>query len=119
MKKMNKLITFFVTFMLTVSFFCNFISIANAEDIKLSPSQKYANAMQPGWNLGNTFDSFDTNGDKGEMSWGNPVVTKELIKTIKAQGFKSIRIPFTSLMRTGSEPDYKIDEKFLNRYAKL
>lgn len=75
--------------------------------------------MQPGWNLGNTFDSFDTNGDKGEMSWGNPVVTKELIKTIKDQGFKSIRIPFTSLMRTGSAPDYKIDEKFLNRYAEV
>jgi endoglucanase len=119
MKRMNKLLIFFMTLMLTVSFSNNFIFTANAEVVKLSPSQKYANAMQQGWNLGNSFDSFDTNGDKGEMSWGNPVVTKDLIKKIKAQGFKSIRIPFTSSMRTGSAPDYKIDEKFLNRYAEV
>lgn len=88
---------------------------ANAKSV----SQKYVEAMGHGWNLGNSFDSFDTNGDKGEQSWGNPVVTKQLIQSIKAKGFKSIRIPFTSNMRTGAAPDYKIDPKFLDRYAEV
>lgn len=90
-----------------------------SNDTSTTASQKYAEAMEPGWNLGNTFDSFDTNGDKGEISWGNPVVTKDLIKTMKAQGFKSIRIPFTSYMRTGDAPDYKLDADFLARYAEV
>ena len=54
-------------------------------------------AMQPGWNLGNTFDS--TGAD--ETSWGNPRVTTALLDTIKAQGFKSIRIPVTWGHRSG------------------
>ncbi|MGI5498591.1 cellulase family glycosylhydrolase [Lentzea sp. CA-135723] len=48
-------------------------------------------AMQPGWNLGNTLDS--TGSD--ETSWGNPRVTEALLDNVKAQGFKSIRIPVT------------------------
>lgn len=95
------------------------ISIVKATENPKSTSQEYADAMAPGWNLGNTFDGFDTNGDKGEESWGNPIVTKELIKTIKTQGFNSIRMPFTSVMRTGDAPDYKIDPKFLARYAEV
>lgn len=94
-------------------------SIAKAKEDDVSASYGYAQAMNPGWNLGNTFDSFDTGGDRGEESWGNPKVTKELIKEIKKQGFKSIRMPFTSVMRTGEAPDYKLDEKFLARYAEV
>jgi aryl-phospho-beta-D-glucosidase BglC (GH1 family) len=86
---------------------------------KKSVSQRYAEAMEPGWNLGNTFDSFDTGGDRGEQSWGNPVVTKELIDKVKQQDFKSIRMPFTSVMRTGPAPEYKLDESFLARYAEV
>ena len=50
----------------------------HTKETRLS-SQEYAEAMAPGWNLGNTFDGFDINTDKGEESWGNPKVTKELI----------------------------------------
>ncbi len=92
---------------------------AKAMEETVSASQTYVNAMNPGWNLGNTFDGFDTGGDRGEESWGNPKVTKELIKTIKEQGFHSIRMPFTSVMRTGEAPDYKLDETFLARYAEV
>jgi len=119
MKQTNKILVTFIALMLSFSFYANFTSTVKAEVVTLSSSQKYADAMEPGWNLGNTFDSFDTNGDKGEMSWGNPVVTRELIKTIKAQGFKSIRMPFTALMRTGPAPYYTIDKEFLDRYAEV
>ena len=86
---------------------------------KESASQEYVNAMYPGWNLGNTFDGYDTGGDRGEESWGNPKVTKELIKAIKDQGFNSIRIPITTEMRIGDAPDYTINQTFLNRYAEV
>ena len=94
-------------------------SMLSAEPVAQTVSQQYVDAMSPGWNLGNTFDSFDTGGDKGEESWGNPVVTKELIKQVKAAGFNSIRIPFTSIMRTTDGPEYKIDQAFLDRYAEV
>jgi aryl-phospho-beta-D-glucosidase BglC (GH1 family) len=79
-------------------------------------SQKYSEAMEPGWNLGNSFDSV---GSTGETSWGNPVVTKKLIKEVKKQGFKSIRIPFTVYGRVGAAPSYTIDPTFLKRYTQV
>ena len=129
MKKINKRIVHLMAFMLTFSLFGGFTNpVVEAKAVTpiveantVSASQKYANAMQPGWNLGNSFDSFDSTQtiDKGEMSWGNPIVTRELIKTVRAQGFNSIRIPFTAIMRTGSAPEYKIDAKYLARYTEV
>jgi len=123
MKKAKKLLMFFMVCALSSS-----ISTFSTPTVKAATntkvntktvSQKYAEAMEPGWNLGNTFDSFDTGGDKGEQSWGNPIVTKELIRTIKSQGFKSIRMPLTSVMRTGPAPDYTLDPAFLARYKEV
>ncbi|MEU8237572.1 cellulase family glycosylhydrolase [Actinoplanes missouriensis] len=73
-----------------------------------TPAQAVA-AMQPGWNLGNTFDS---TGDD-ETSWGNPRVTRELLAGIKAQGFRSIRIPVTWGQHQG--PDRVMDPAYLAR----
>lgn len=124
MKKLKKIVMSAVVSMLVFS--TCFLSMGGLkteaktkESSKITASQQYAEDMQPGWNLGNSFDSFDTNGDKGETSWGNPVVTKSLIDKIKSQGFKSIRIPFTSVMRTGVAPTYTIDPAFLARYAEV
>ncbi|WP_426452421.1 cellulase family glycosylhydrolase [Paenibacillus sp. S-38] len=77
--------------------------------------QSYVNKMQPGWNLGNTFDA--TGAD--ETSWGNPRVTKEFIEEIAEQGFKSIRIPITWDQHTGSEPPYTIDPAYLDRVEEV
>ncbi|MEV0732624.1 cellulase family glycosylhydrolase [Polymorphospora sp. NPDC050346] len=72
-------------------------------------------AMQPGWNLGN---SFDATGD-GETSWGNPRVTAQLLDNIKAQGFKSIRIPVTWGQHHGAAPNYTINSTYLNRVKEV
>ena len=82
-------------------------------------SQLYVEAMGNGWNLGNSFDSFnsDYKYDTGETSWGNPVVTRELIHEIKERGFDSIRIPFTVMGRCDEDNNYKINEDFLERYV--
>lgn len=71
--------------------------------------------MQPGWNLGNTFDS--TGGD--ETSWGNPRVTEEFLDEVRAQGFKSIRIPVTWGQHQGGAPDHTIDPAYLDRVEEV
>ncbi|SFR05380.1 Aryl-phospho-beta-D-glucosidase BglC, GH1 family [Lentzea waywayandensis] len=70
-------------------------------------------AMQPGWNLGNTLDS--TGAD--ETSWGNPRVTEALLDNVKAQGFKSIRIPVTWGQHQAS--DHTIEAAYLNRVKEV
>lgn len=90
---------------------------------ELSASKQYVAAMGAGWNLGNTFDGVDTDltvEDKGEEAWGNPVVTRELIHSIKEKGFKSIRIPLTLYHRfTENNGVYTIDSKWLARYKEV
>jgi endoglucanase len=72
-------------------------------------------AMQPGWNLGNSLDA--TGSD--ETSWGNPRITQALINNVKAQGFKSIRIPVTWGQHQGGAPSYTIEAAYLNRVKEV
>ncbi|WP_406501194.1 cellulase family glycosylhydrolase [Streptomyces sp. NBC_00500] len=65
-------------------------------------------AMQPGWNLGNTYDAIPD-----ETSWGNPPVTRALLRKVRSQGFKSIRLPVTWGVHQGSAPDYTIDPAWM------
>lgn len=44
--------------------------------------------MVPGWNVGNSLEAIG-----GETAWGNPKITEDLIDSVKAAGFNSIRIP--------------------------
>ena len=79
-----------------------------------TPMQKYVEAMQPGWNLGNTLDA-----TPNETAWGNPLTTKELIDQVAAQGFKSIRIPVTWEPYLGAGPDYTIDPAWMDRVEEI
>ncbi|WP_245823422.1 cellulase family glycosylhydrolase [Metabacillus halosaccharovorans] len=107
--------------MLTLILLVGFVmpTIGFAEENESTPEydiMQYANEMQPGWNLGNTFDGFDTGKVVlDETAWGNPRVTKELITEIKDQGFNSIRIPITFDTRLGQAPEYTINPEFLSR----
>lgn len=69
----------------------------------------YTADMQPGWNLGNTYDAVG----EDETAWGNPRVTRELIQFVKAEGYNSIRVPLTFDGRM--DENYTIDEDFLAR----
>lgn len=64
-----------------------------------------ASFMAPGWNLGNTMEAGDNNnvftdnaGLKAETAWQPNTVSKELIKSVAKNGFKSIRIPVSWVM---------------------
>nr|WP_306813050.1 cellulase family glycosylhydrolase [Paenibacillus soyae] len=78
---------------------------------EVKTTQDYVNDMQPGWNLGNTFDAVG----EDETAWGNPRVTQEFIENLADQGFKSIRIPVTFDQRMLTEEPYTIEEDFLDR----
>lgn len=60
-------------------------------------SEEIVRAMNTGWCLGNTLDSYNTgkSGLSTETGWGNLKTTKEMIKSVKDAGFNSIRIPVT------------------------
>ncbi len=68
-----------------------------------------------GWNLGNTMDATGGTGINSELSWGNPMTKKEMVDILKAAGFNVLRIPTTWEKHLGPAPDYKIDERWLNR----
>lgn len=93
-------------------------------------SMDYAKAMGRGWNLGNTFEAYDTGSSRpnagGESAWGNPIVTKALITGIKAKGYKTIRMPLTLEHRYAENPDagpgeyrYVINADWLARYKQV
>lgn len=81
-------------------------------------SNEIVSMMGLGWNLGNTLDA--TGGNRSdvtsqETSWGNPVVTRELIHAVKEAGFSTIRIPVTWYKHIDDDGAYTIDEEFMNR----
>lgn len=54
----------------------------------LPTAKELAAEMGFAWNIGNTMEAIG-----GPTSWGNPVPTQQLIDSVKAAGFKTIRIP--------------------------
>lgn len=81
-------------------------------------------AMGAGWNLGNTLEA-NKEGIPSETTWGNPVVTEDLFKAVKAAGFKTVRIPVSYLdYITESEDEdgdivYTINAKWLARVKEV
>ncbi|WP_327348007.1 glycoside hydrolase family 5 protein [Streptomyces europaeiscabiei] len=71
-------------------------------------------AMQPGWNLGNTYDAIPD-----ETSWGNPPVTRALFQKVKSQGFKSVRLPVTWGIHQGAAPDHTIDPAWMAKVRQV
>lgn len=71
-------------------------------------------AMQPSWNLGNTLDAIPD-----ETSWGNPLVTKRLFDTVRAKGFRSVRIPVSWSSHQSSTAPYTIDPAWMARVRQI
>jgi endoglucanase len=75
-----------------------------------------------GWNMGNHFDAYyngswagDKEGYPDEEVWGATKATQTTFDGVKGFGFTSVRIPVSWLNMIGPEPDYKIDETWMNR----
>jgi aryl-phospho-beta-D-glucosidase BglC (GH1 family) len=69
--------------------------------------------MVPGWNVGNSLEAFG-----GETAWGNPKITQRLIVSVKAAGFRAIRIPvaWSNNMNTST---FAIDAALMTRVEEV
>jgi endoglucanase len=105
---LGSLVAALVTVMVAIS-----VAPVASADVRARSAMDQVAAMQPGWNLGNTLDS--TGAD--ETSWGNPRITEALLDNVKAQGFKSVRLPVTWSAHLA--PDGTIEAAYLNRVKEV
>jgi endoglucanase len=75
-------------------------------------SVELAKEMVPGWNVGNSLEAIG-----GETAWGNPKISQRLIDSIKAAGFRSVRIPVAWSKFT--DTTFTIDTTWLNRVEEV
>ena len=83
--------------------------------------------MAPGWNLGNTLEAgnnannFTNKGGLGaETYWQDTKTTQAVIDYVKAQGFRSIRIPCAWVMGHISDANtYTIDAQWMARVKEI
>jgi endoglucanase len=78
-----------------------------------STAAQIASAIKVGINIGNTLEAIG-----GETAWGNPLITNDLIKSIKLNGFKSIRLP-CSWNQFSNQSTAKINDSWLNRVKQV
>ncbi|WP_308368364.1 MULTISPECIES: cellulase family glycosylhydrolase [unclassified Microbulbifer] len=69
--------------------------------------------MGVGWNLGNSLEAI-----RGETAWGNPVVTSQLINSVKAAGFNTIRIP-VAWSQFSNAQNFTISSSWMNRVEEV
>lgn len=74
--------------------------------------------MKCGWNLGNTLDANGKSGLESELSWGQPLTTKEMIDAIAKSGFKTIRLP-CSWANHIVDDKYTIDSEWMKRVKEV
>jgi endoglucanase len=92
-------------------------------DIPQNDSLDFVKKMKIGWNLGNTFDAnSDTNDISNELDyeskWCGIKTTKQMIDTIKAAGFNTIRIP-VSWHNHVSGDNFTISKEWLDRIQEV
>lgn len=75
-----------------------------------STATEIAAKINLGWNIGNTLEATG-----GETAWGNPMVTEELIKLVKANGFNAIRIPCAWSQYMENSATAELKTQWLNR----
>lgn len=93
------------------------LSTVGAQESVAAPARSAMSvlaAMEPGWNVGNTLDAIPD-----ETSWGNPPITKALFDSVRAQGFRSVRIPVTWGNHQAATAPFTIDPAFLNRVTQV
>ena len=90
-------------------------------------SGEIISAINAGWNLGNSLDSYGdwiTKYSSGspadfEKAWGNPVTTKAMIESVKAAGFNAIRVPVTWTQHIDDSNGCKIDSAWMARVKEV
>ncbi len=116
---MKKFISFIVASVLAISIL-NTPGVLRADNEMTAEQQ--VNAINIGWNLGNTLDSYgtwitDVTPQSVETAWGNPVTTRQMIAAVRERGFNTIRIPVTWAQFT--DADGNVDEAWMARVKQV
>lgn len=82
---------------------------------KFRTAAELAKDMYPGWNLGNTLEAIG-DGLGAETAWQGTKTTQEIIDFVKAQGFRSVRIPCSWNIHA---TDGKIDAAWMARVQEV
>lgn len=85
----------------------------NALKVSDQKAETVVAQLQPGIGIGNALDVVTPQGGVDETAIGNPPITEKLFQTIKAQGFKSVRIPISYVNMVNAQGD--IDDDYLDR----
>ena len=112
--------------LLTLAFIIFHLSITS---VIAQTATDIINQMSPGWNLGNTLEATHWNGAAlfnnvaglaAETSWQDTKTTQQIIDFVKAQGFRSVRIPVAWVYGHISDADaYTIDTAWMNRVKQI
>lgn len=92
-------------------------------DIPDNEAMAFVRGMNVGWNLGNTFDSYDDEGwfhgaEPGmETAWGNPVTTPELLDALAEAGISTLRLPVS--WHNHVDADHRINAVWLDRVRQV
>lgn len=78
-----------------------------------STATELAKKMKLGLNIGNTMEATG-----GETAWGNPLITNDLIKAIKQNGFNAIRLP-VAWNQNADQTTAAINATWLNRVKQV
>lgn len=106
---------------------CAIVAYAMMGFAQLPTANEIARNMYPGWNLGNTMEAgsnannFTNDGGlAAEMSWQKTKTSQAVIDAVKAQGFKSVRIPAAWVMgHVNNSTDVKIDADWMARVKEI
>ena len=106
-----------------------YVNVSQAAKVELYPSYKdsiapdaigmsstateLAKKMKLGLNIGNTLEATG-----GETGWGNPMITNDLIKAIKQNGFNAIRLP-VAWNQYANQTTAAISATWLNRVKQV
>jgi aryl-phospho-beta-D-glucosidase BglC (GH1 family) len=131
-KKMKKV----VATVISVACMMPFATLLPTSAATVLDANEITQEMGLGFNIGNALDSsgFSTTSSYQsgsyditdfEKYWGNPAITKQLVDTIKAKGFQTVRIPttwyehITETKDSAGNPVYTIDEAWLARVKEV
>lgn len=91
----------------------NLKPVAADETGMKSTAVQIASRIRLGWNIGNTMEAIGA-----ETAWGNPLVSQELIRLVRASGFDAIRIP-VAWNQYANQQTAKINPAWLERVKQV
>ncbi|HKM94244.1 MAG TPA: cellulase family glycosylhydrolase [Prolixibacteraceae bacterium] len=91
-------------------------------DMRQISSLELSKLMGIGWNVGNSLEALlSQNGvfSGNETSWGNAKISQQLIDSVKAAGFNTVRVPVSWSHKLIDKDTYTIDPEWLSRVEEV